>query len=112
MTASEHPKGPGGPTAGAPQRGSGPSGFEVPEYPALAPDVELLGEMRETGFKESQWLARRGDRFIQLTELLYRVAEVADGGSTLEEMAAGVTRSTDWLVEAEDVRQLLRSGLI
>lgn len=84
----------------------------VPEYPALAANVELLGEMQETGFKESQWLARRGDRFIQLTELLYRVAETADGRSTHEEMAAGVTRSTDWLVEADDVRDLLRGRLI
>lgn len=113
MTASEHPPAePVGPSAGAPQRGSEPSGVEVPEYPALAPDVELLGEMRETGFKESQWLARRGDRFIQLTELLYRVAEAADGESTHEEMAAAVTRSTDWLVEADDVRDLVRARLI
>ncbi|HKH11272.1 MAG TPA: hypothetical protein VKA73_09025, partial [Rubrobacter sp.] len=89
MTASEHPAEPDGQSAEAIRRGSSSPGVEVPEYPTLAPDVELLGEMRETGFKESQWLARRGDRFIQLTELLYRVAEVADGGSTHEEMAAG-----------------------
>lgn len=112
MTASEHHAGTGEPSAGAPQRGSAPSGVEVPEYPALAPDVELLGEMRETGFKESQWLVRRGGRFIQLTELLYRVAEAADGESTHEEMAAAVTRSTDWLVEADDVRDLVQARLI
>src|SRR5215210_1766340 len=112
MTASAHQAGTGEPSAGAPQRGSAPSGVEVPEYPALAPDVELLGEMRETGFKESQWLARRGDRFVQLTELLYRVAEAADGKSTHEEMAAAVTRSTDWLVEADDVWNLVQARLI
>lgn len=55
---------------------------------------------------------RRGDRFIQLTELLYRVAEAADSESTHEALAAKVTRSTDWLVEAEDVRDLLRGRLI
>ena len=47
-----------------------------------------------------------------MTELLYRVAEAADGESTHEAMAAKVTRSTDWLVEAEDVRDLLRGRLI
>jgi putative peptide zinc metalloprotease protein len=86
--------------------------MEVPEYPALAPNVELLGEMEETGFRERQWLVRRGDRFIQLTELLYRVAEQADGQSTHEEMAEGLTRSTDRLVSAENVRQLLLNKLL
>lgn len=112
MSASEHHAAPDGPSAGATRQDSSSPGAEVPEFPALAPDVELLGEMRETGFAQRQWLARRGDRYIQLTELLYRVAEEADGRSTHEEMAAGVTRSTDWLVEADDVRQLLRGRLI
>ncbi len=84
----------------------------MPEYPALASGVELIGEMTETGFEQRQWLVRRADRFIQLSEVLYRVAEQADGGSTHEEMAEGVTRSTDWLVSAENVRQLLRSKLL
>ena len=36
-------------------RGETPApGVGVPEYPALAANVELLGEMQETGFKESQ----------------------------------------------------------
>lgn len=112
MTASEQHADPNevSPTGG--RREPPATDVAVPEYPALAANVELLGEMQETGFKESQWLARRGDRFIQLTELLYRVAETADGRSTHEEMAAGVTRSTDWLVEADDVRDLLRGRLI
>jgi len=96
----------------AAQRGVQVSAVRVPEHPALASEVELLGEMQETGFKERQWLARRGDRYLQLSELLYRVAEQADGKSTHEEMAQGVTRSTDWLVSAENVRRLLRSKLI
>src|SRR5215210_6209583 len=85
---------------------------EVPEYPVLASGVELVGEMEETGFEERQWLIRRGDRFVQLSELLYRVAEQADGESTHEEMAEGVTRSTEWSVSAENVRQLLQSKLL
>src|SRR5215210_1439406 len=86
--------------------------LEVPEYPALASGVELIGEMEGTGFEERQWLVQRGERFIQLSELLYRVAEQADGESTHEEMAQGVTRSTDWLVSAENVRQLLQGKLL
>jgi putative peptide zinc metalloprotease protein len=86
--------------------------LEVPEYPMLASGVELVGEMEETGFEERQWLVRRGERFLQLSELLYRVAERADGESTHEEMAEGVTRSTDWLVSAENVRKLLQSKLL
>ena len=84
----------------------------VPDYPALAPDVELLGVMQGTGFKEAQCLVRRGERFMQLTELLYRVAEQADGKSTHEEIAERITRSTDWLVSSENVRQLLASKLL
>lgn len=85
---------------------------EVLEYPALASGVELIGEMEETGFKERQWLIRRDDRFVQLSELLYRVAEQADGKSTYEEMAEGVTNSTEWFVSPENVRQLLQSKLL
>jgi putative peptide zinc metalloprotease protein len=84
----------------------------VPERPSLAPGVQLIGEMKDTGFKDRQWLVRRGERFIQTTELLYRVAEQATGERTLEEMAAGVTGSTDWLVSADDVRRLIQSRLI
>ena len=49
---------------------------------------------------------------MQLSELLYRVAEQADGESTHEEMAQGVTCSTDWLVSAENVCKLLRGKLL
>ena len=93
-------------------RSTQPVVVSIPDYPALAPDVELLGEMQGTGFKEPQCLVRRGERFVQLTELLYRVAEQADGKSTHEEMAEGVTRSTDWLVSSENVRQLLAGKLL
>src|SRR5918997_3180399 len=44
--------------------------------------------------------------------MLYRVAEQADGESTHEEMAERLTRSTDWLVSAENVRQLLLNKLL
>jgi outer membrane lipoprotein-sorting protein len=84
----------------------------VPERPALAPNVQLIGEMPETGFKDRQWLIQRDGRFIQATELLYRVAEQASGERTLEEIASGVTERTDWIVHADDVRQLIEARLI
>jgi putative peptide zinc metalloprotease protein len=84
----------------------------VPERPALAPNVQLLGEMQETGFKARQWLLRRDDQFVQLTELLYRIAEEANGAHTLEEIATKVTETTDWLVSADHVRQLLQVRLM
>lgn len=86
--------------------------LELPEHPALAPGVELIGGMEESGFRDRQWLVKRGDRFVQLTELLYRVAEQADGGSTHEEMAEKLTRSTDYAFTPENVRQLLGSKLL
>lgn len=45
-------------------------------------------------------------------ELLYRVVEQASGEQTLEEIAAGVTESTDWLVSADNVRQLIQAKLL
>ena len=64
----------------------------TPDRPALAPNVELSGAMQESGFEKEQWLVQRDGRFIQLTELLYRVAEQANGERSLEEMAQGVRR--------------------
>ena len=89
-----------------------PSAVEVPERPVLAPGVELVGEMKETGFEDRQWLIQRDGRFIQLTELLYRIAEQADGTRTPGEIAEGATRSTEWLVNAENVRRLIETKLL
>ncbi len=84
----------------------------VPVRPALAPTVQLVGEMQGTGFKDRQWLIQRDGQFLQLTELLYRVAEQVNGERTLEEIAAGVTESTEWLVSADNVRQLIGTKLM
>src|SRR5437016_9454805 len=85
---------------------------EVPERPALSQNVQLVGEMPETGFTDRQWLVQRDGHFIQLTELLYRIAEHANGDRTLEQIAARVTDATAWEVTADDVRHLLRTRLI
>ncbi|WP_437686657.1 DUF3105 domain-containing protein [Sorangium sp. So ce176] len=82
------------------------------ERPRLAPSVELIGEMKGTGFKDRQWLVQRDGQFIQLTELLYRIAECADGQRTHEAIAERVTASTPWLVTADNVRELIQTKLV
>jgi len=82
------------------------------ERPRLAPGVEIHGEMQGTGFVDRQWLIQRDGTFLQVTELLHRVAQQIDGERTLEEIAAEVTASTEWAVTAENVRQIIRAKLI
>ena len=56
-------------TESPPRQGGATEPAAVPERPALAPDVHLIGEMQGTGFKDRQWLIQRQGRFIQVTEL-------------------------------------------
>lgn len=84
----------------------------MPERPARAPNVRLVGAMPGTGFTEQQWLVQRGAEFVQLTELLYRVAECADGERTLEEIAQAVTASTEWIVDADGVQRIVQTKLL
>lgn len=93
-------------------QGQPPAVVEVPERPMLAPAVELLGEMQDTGFTDRQWLIQRAGRFLQVAEILYRVAEQANGQRTLEEIAEAVTASTAWMVNADNVRQIIQTKLI
>src|SRR5215211_3527261 len=55
-----------------------------PVRPVLASTVRLVGQMQGSGFVEQPWLIERDSRFIQVSELLYRVAALADGRRTLE----------------------------
>lgn len=85
---------------------------ELPQHPTLAPGVQLIGELPESGFKDRQWLIQRDGQFIQVTELLYRIAEQANGQRTLEEIAAEVTAATAWIVSPDNVRQLIQAKLV
>lgn len=80
--------------------------------PELEPGVEPAGEFQGSGFQDRQWLINRGGRYILVTELLYRIVERVDGTHTLEDIAAGVTRATGWLVSADQVRQLIERRLV
>ena len=60
---------------------------DVPERPALADGVELVGQEEDSAFEDPPWLVNRGGAFIHLSELLYRVAERCDGEQSLAEIA-------------------------
>ena len=60
------------------------------DRPRLAEGIELIGEYEDSGFKEAPSLARRADgQVIQLSRMLYAVAQQADGSHSIEEIAAG-----------------------
>jgi putative peptide zinc metalloprotease protein len=84
----------------------------IPERPALSSGVELAGELHGGGFSERQWLIQRNGRFIQLTELLYRIAERMDGRRTLEEIAAGVSEAADRTITGAQVRRLIQINFL
>src|ERR1043166_7503060 len=79
--------------------------------PSVFTDVEFVGQTQNAGFSSSQWLVRRNGCYIQMSELLYRVAQQSNGKQTLDEIAHAVTQATDWIVEADDVAQLIQANL-
>lgn len=84
----------------------------VAERPRLADGVELSGEMPETGFQQQQWLAQRDGRFIQLTEMLYAIAELANGTRTTSDIAEAASERLGRKLVADNVRELIARKLI
>jgi putative peptide zinc metalloprotease protein len=91
---------------------NGRQSISLPEYPELDQNVELVGEMQDTAFNEPQWLVQRDGRFIQVSQLLYRVAEQMNGERTFAQIAERVTDSTEWLVTEDNVRQIIEAKLM
>jgi putative peptide zinc metalloprotease protein len=85
---------------------------DVPDQPRLAPKVELSGAAQDGAFEEGQWLVQRDGRFIQVTELLYRVLEGIDGKRDLAGVAEAVSNATGRSVSPDNIRHLLASKLI
>jgi putative peptide zinc metalloprotease protein len=104
----------GRPAGGSGVRPSGPAdpGLEQTTRPVLGSDVTTMGELPGSGFRESQWLIRRGDRYLQISELLYRVAERADGSRTVAQIANEVTKATRWSVGPDQIRYLVEKKLV
>ena len=96
--------------AKAPATGAAPGqvALFLPERPRLAPGIRLAGQMPDSGYKEPPWLLEReGEGYVQVTQLLYRLAELSDGAHTIERMANEASESTGRTVSPDNVRQLL-----
>jgi putative peptide zinc metalloprotease protein len=69
--------------------------------------------MQESAFVDPPWLIEReGAGYIQVTRLLYQVAEACDGQHTLEEIASEVSQQAGRKVSADNVRQLIVRQLV
>ncbi len=84
----------------------------APAIPRLAEGLELIGEYEGSGFKETPYLARRADgQVIQLSYLLYLVAEAVDGQRDFGEIAERVTEEFGRTVSADNIRYLVENKL-
>src|SRR3712207_4388467 len=76
--------------------------------PALAPGVELLGELSGSAYHDAPGLVRRGDgQTVQVTPLLYALASCLDGRRDLAGLAEVLGERIGKAVAAEDVVHLL-----
>ncbi|MCW2867088.1 MAG: hypothetical protein JWR20_1276 [Marmoricola sp.] len=93
--------------------GGGPGSVTVdPEVPVRADGVQLIGEMKGSGYRVPPALARRGDgQTIQLTALLHLVLEAVDGRRTHAEIAERVSERFGRTVSADNVRTLVDQQL-
>lgn len=74
----------------------------------LADGIELLGRSEGSGYVDEHHLARtRTGRVVQLTDLLFLIAQAAgEGGATDEQVAERVSQSYGRTVTADNVRTL------
>jgi putative peptide zinc metalloprotease protein len=84
----------------------------VSGHPKLSASIELCGKLQDGGFAADQWLIQRDGQFLQLTELLYRIAEASTGENSLAEIAATVSIVTARTINSDQVEQLLVRKLI
>jgi putative peptide zinc metalloprotease protein len=89
-----------------------PQQLQVPEQPALGDDVELLGEMKESAFLDPQWLISRDGRYVQVTELLYRIAEQIDGTRNWQQIAEAASADYERAITPDEVRDLIARSLM
>ncbi|MEA2289612.1 MAG: putative peptide zinc metalloprotease protein [Solirubrobacteraceae bacterium] len=75
--------------------------------PKLAEGIELVGEYRDSGFKEPPFIVRRADgQVIQLPALLYRLAEQVDGRRSYEEIGEALSHAVGRGVTGDMVKML------
>jgi putative peptide zinc metalloprotease protein len=80
--------------------------------PRLAEGLELIGEYKESGFKDPPFIARRADgQMVQLAPMLYALAEQIDGTRGYDDLAASLSDAIQRDVGAEDVQFLVEQKL-
>ena len=85
---------------------------EVVLRPKLAPGVHLRGRMTESAFADQPWLVERNGRFLQVTQMLYHIAELADGAHSVHDMARALSTTLGIAVSPEYVRRLVEAKLV
>lgn len=80
--------------------------------PRLAPGVELLGPYRDSGLEDPPYLVRRGATVLQVSQLLSVVAASADGHRDFDEIAAVAGAELARPLSAEDIADIIESGLV
>lgn len=81
-------------------------------HPRLAQGIDLIGEYEGSGFKKPHFIARRADgQVIQLSELLYLVADSVDGASSSAQIAERVSARYEKSVSASNVEYLIEKKL-
>jgi putative peptide zinc metalloprotease protein len=87
-------------------------GAQEPARPRRTAGLELLGLYRDSGFKEPPYLVRRADgQVVQLSQLLYLVAEAADGRRDEEAIAAAVSEQVGRTLTADNALLLIERKL-
>jgi putative peptide zinc metalloprotease protein len=82
------------------------------EVPVRADGVQLIGEMKGSGYREPPALARRSDgQTIQLTPLLYLVLAAVDGRRDFAAIGEAVGAALGKSVSADNVRTLVEGQL-
>ncbi|PEG39583.1 hypothetical protein CQY20_09880 [Mycolicibacterium agri] len=77
-----------------------------------ADGVQLIGEMRSSGYRVAPCLVRRADgQTIQLTPLLYALLSEIDGDRDIAELSAAVSQATGRRVSEDNVHQLAQQKL-
>lgn len=80
--------------------------------PVRADNIQLLGAMQGSGYREPPALVRRDDgQVLQLTPLLYDILDAADGTRDLSAIGEVVGRAHNSIVSAVDVATLIESHL-
>src|ERR1700722_17671335 len=78
----------------------------------LAGGIELLGDLKDSGFAEPRSLIRRVDgQVIQLSRLLYLVSSLMDGTRGPEDIANAVAAELGRTLTADQVRYLIAAKL-